>query len=189
MMINHVDTLGQHETTLDSVLFTKKRWIFLSEEVTTASAEVLIQQLLFLADQSRETITLFINSPGGVVSAGLGLIDVMERIQREGVQISTVAVGMAASMAAVILAAGTPGLRKISAHTEVMIHQVLGGAQGQATDVELRARQIRKVRDRLDSLLSTLTGQPIERIRLDTERDNYMSAHEAIEYGLADSIY
>lgn len=189
MVVNRIDNLGQHQEPLASVLYEKNRLIFITGKLDDAAAESVIQQLLHLADVSHDPIIVYINSPGGLVSAGLAILDIIESLDHAGIPICTVALGTAASMAAIILAGGTKGRRVVGKNVEIMIHQVLGGAQGQATDVEIQARQIRQTRDRLDRILSGYTGQSLEQIRTDTERDSYMNAEEAIAYGLADSLY
>jgi ATP-dependent Clp protease protease subunit len=164
----------------------KDRIIFLGTPINDVVANSIIAQLLFLAAEDPEKdISLYINSPGGSVSAGLAIYDTMQFIKPD---VSTICVGMAASMGAVLLAAGAKGKRYALPHSEVMIHQPLGGAQGQASDIEIRAKHILKTRDRLNKILSERTGQPIERIERDTDRDNFMDAQTAKEYGLIDKI-
>ena len=164
----------------------KERIIFLGEEVTDVSASVIIAQLLFLEGEDPEKdIHLYINSPGGSVSAGLAIYDTMQYIKCD---VSTICIGMAASMGSFLLSGGAKGKRYALPNSEIMIHQPLGGAQGQATEIKIAAEHILKTRDRLNKILSQNTGQPLEKIELDTERDNFMSAQEAKEYGLVDEV-
>ena len=164
----------------------KERIIFLGEEVNDVSASVIIAQLLFLeADDPDKDIQLYINSPGGSVTAGMGIYDTMQYIKCD---VSTVCVGMAASMGAFLLSGGAKGKRFALPNAEIMIHQPSGGAQGQATEIKIVAEHILKTRQRLNEILATNTGQPLEVIQADTERDNFMSAQEAKEYGLIDEI-
>ena len=164
----------------------KERIIFLGEEVTDVSANVIIAQLLFLEGEDPEKdIHLYINSPGGSVSAGLAIYDTMQYIKCD---VSTICVGMAASMGAFLLSGGAKGKRYALPNAEIMIHQPLGGAQGQATDIKIAADHILKTRHRLNTILAQNTGQSLEQIGLDTERDNFMSAQEAKEYGLVDEV-
>ncbi|MBQ4313509.1 MAG: ATP-dependent Clp endopeptidase proteolytic subunit ClpP [Clostridia bacterium] len=162
------------------------RIIFLSEEVNDTTASLVIAQLLYLEGQDpKKDISLYINSPGGSVMAGLGIYDTMNYIKCD---VSTICVGMAASMGAFLLAAGAKGKRYALPNSEIMIHQPLGGAQGQATDIEIQANQILKLKKRLNTMLADATGKPYETIALDTERDNYMTAQEAVAYGLIDKV-
>ena len=164
----------------------KERIIFLGEEVTDASASVIIAQLLFLEGEDPEKdIHLYINSPGGSVSAGLAIYDTMQYIKCD---VSTICIGMAASMGAFLLSGGAKGKRYALPNAEIMIHQPLGGAQGQATEIKIAAEHILKTRDRLNRMLAQNTGQSLEKIEIDTERDNFMSAEEAKEYGLVDEV-
>ena len=164
----------------------KERIIFLGEEVTDASASVIIAQLLFLEGEDPDKdIHLYINSPGGSVSAGLAIYDTMQYIKCD---VSTICLGMAASMGAFLLSGGAKGKRYALPNAEIMIHQPLGGAQGQATDIKIAAEHILKTRDRLNRMLAQNTGQSLEKIEIDTERDNFMSAEEAKEYGLVDEV-
>ena len=164
----------------------KERIIFLGEEVTDASASVIIAQLLFLEGEDPEKdIHLYINSPGGSVSAGLAIYDTMQYIKCD---VSTICVGMAASMGAFLLSGGAKGKRYALPNAEIMIHQPLGGAKGQATDIKIAAEHILRTRDRLNRMLAEHTGQNLEKIEIDTERDNFMSAQEAKEYGLVDEV-
>jgi len=164
----------------------KERVIFAVGEVEDHMANLIVAQLLFLESENPEKdIALYINSPGGSVSAGLAIYDTMQFIKPD---ISTICVGQAASMGAVLLAAGAKGKRFCLPHSRVMIHQPLGGAQGQATDIDIQAREILKVREILNQILAKHTGQPLDRIQRDTERDFFMSAEEAKEYGIVDKV-
>ena len=164
----------------------KDRIIMLSGPVTDDLANSIISQLLFLdAQDSEKDIYLYINSPGGSVTAGLAIYDTMNFVKAD---VQTIVVGMAASMGSFLLTAGTKGKRFALPNAEIMIHQPLGGAQGQATEIEIAARHILKTRERLNKILSERTGQPIEVIEKDTDRDNFMTAQEAKDYGLIDEI-
>lgn len=164
----------------------KDRIIFLGEEVTDVSASLIVAQLLFLeSEDPAKDINLYINSPGGSVTAGMAIYDTMQYIKCD---VSTTCIGMAASMGAFLLAGGTKGKRFILPNAEVMIHQPSGGAKGQATDIKIVADNILKTKKKLNEMLAANTGKPIEVIEVDTERDNYMSAEEAKAYGLVDSI-
>lgn len=165
----------------------KERIIFLGGPIEDYVANIVIAQLLFLENEdSKKNIFLYINSPGGSVTATLAMLDTMNYIKPD---VSTVCVGLAASGAAVLLSAGQKGKRFALPNSEVMIHQPLGGAQGQATDIEITARHILATRDRLNKILSDNTGQPISQIQADVERDYFMTAEEAKKYGLIDEIY
>lgn len=162
------------------------RIIFLGEEINSVSANLVVAQLLHLESQDAEKdISLYINSPGGEVYSGLAILDTMNFIKP---QVSTICVGMAASMAAVLLSAGAKGKRFCLPHSKVMIHQPSGGAQGQQTEIEIVAEEIKKTRRELNQILSDASGQPIEKVQADTERDNYLTAVEALDYGLIDRI-
>lgn len=162
------------------------RIIFLGEEINSVSANLVVAQLLHLESQDAEKdISLYINSPGGEVYSGLAILDTMNFIKP---QVSTICVGMAASMAAVLLSAGAKGKRFSLPHSKVMIHQPSGGAQGQQTEIEIVAEEIKKTRRELNQILSDASGQPIEKVQADTERDNYLTAAEALDYGLIDRI-
>ena len=164
----------------------KDRIIFLSDEVNDTTASLVVAQLLFLeAEDPDKDIYLYINSPGGSVTAGMAIYDTMQYIKPD---VSTICIGLAASMGAFLLNAGAKGKRFALPNSEIMIHQPLGGAKGQATDIEIHAKWILKIRERLNQILSERTGQPIEKIQEDTERDNFMSAQEAKEYGLIDEV-
>ena len=162
------------------------RIIFLGEEVTDVSANLIVAQLLFLeSEDPGKDIHMYINSPGGSVSAGLAIYDTMQYIKCD---VSTICIGMAASMGAFLLAGGTKGKRMALPNSEIMIHQPSGGAQGQATEIKIVAEQILKTKRKLNEILAANTGKPLEQIEIDTERDNYMTAEEAKEYGLVDEI-
>ena len=164
----------------------KERIIFLGEEVNDVSASVIVAQLLFLeADDPDKDIQLYINSPGGSVTAGLAIYDTMQYIKCD---VSTICMGMAASMGAFLLAGGTPGKRLALPHSTIMIHQPSGGAQGQATEIQIAAEHILRTKKKLNEILAANTGKPLEVIQQDTERDNFMSAEEAKEYGLIDEV-
>ena len=164
----------------------KDRIIFLGEEVNDVTANLIVAQMLHLeAEDPGKDIQLYINSPGGSVTAGWAIYDTMNYIKCD---VSTICMGMAASMGAFLLAGGTKGKRMALPNAEIMIHQPSGGAKGQATEIKIVADMILKTRRRLNEELAKNTGQPIEVIEVDTERDNYMSAHEALEYGLIDSV-
>lgn len=164
----------------------KDRIIFLGEEVTDVSASIIVAQLLHLeAEDPEKDIQLYINSPGGSVSAGLAIYDTMQYIKCD---VSTTCIGMAASMGAFLLAGGAKGKRFALPNAEIMIHQPLGGAQGQATEIQIAAEHILKTRQKLNEILAERTGKSFEQISADTERDNFMSAKEAEEYGLIDKV-
>lgn len=164
----------------------KERIIFLGEEVNDASASVIVAQLLFLESEDPEKdINLYINSPGGVITAGMAIYDTMQFIKCD---VSTVCIGMAASMGAFLLAGGTKGKRMALPNAEIMIHQPAGGAQGQATEIEITAKHILATKEKMARILSQNTGQDFEVIMADTERDNWKSAEEALAYGLIDRI-
>ncbi|XEC97775.1 ATP-dependent Clp endopeptidase proteolytic subunit ClpP [Paenibacillus tarimensis] len=164
----------------------KDRIIFLGSGVNDVVANSIIAQMLFLAaDDPEKDISLYINSPGGSITAGMAIYDTMQFIKPD---VSTICVGMAASMGAFLLTAGAKGKRYALPNSEVMIHQPLGGAEGQASDIEIRARRILKMRDKLNQILADRTGQPLSRIEADTDRDYFMSAQEAMNYGLVDKV-
>ncbi len=164
----------------------KERIIFLGEEVNETTASLIVAQLLFLeSEDPAKDIHLYINSPGGVVSAGLAIYDTMNYIKCD---VSTICIGMAASMGAFLLAGGAKGKRFALPNAEVMIHQPSGGAKGQATDIKIVADNILKTKRKLNEILAANTGQPLETIEIDTERDNYMTAEEAMKYGIIDSV-
>lgn len=164
----------------------KERIIFLGEEVNDVSANLVVAQLLFLeSEDPSKDISLYINSPGGSISAGMAIYDTMQYIKCD---VSTICVGMAASMGAFLLAGGTKGKRKALPNAEILIHQPLGGAQGQATEIEIAARHILQTKEKLNRMLAENTGKDISIIAADTDRDNWMSAEEAKEYGLIDRV-
>ncbi len=165
----------------------RERIVFLGEPVTSDSANRIVAQLLFLeADDPDKDIFLYINSPGGSVYDGLGIFDTMQHVKPD---IHTVCVGLAASMGAFLLCAGAKGKRSSLLHSRIMIHQPLGGARGQASDIRIQADEILFIKDKLNKELSDRTGQPIERIKEDTDRDFYMSPSEAVEYGIIDNVF
>ncbi|MBQ8650226.1 MAG: ATP-dependent Clp endopeptidase proteolytic subunit ClpP [Flavobacteriales bacterium] len=162
------------------------RIIFLGTAINDYVANIIQGQLLFLSSvDSSKDISIYINSPGGGVYAGLGIYDTMQYISPN---VSTICTGMAASMAAVLMAAGEKGKRSALKHSRIMIHQPLGGVQGQASDIEITAREIKKLRDELYGILSTHSGQPFERIERDSDRDYWMTSYEALEYGMIDEV-
>ena len=182
-----VEPTGRGERSFD--IFSRmlrERLIFLVGPVEDYMANLVVAQLLFLESENPDKeIYLYINSPGGAVTAGLAIYDTMQFIKPD---VSTVCIGQAASMGALLLAGGTAGKRFCLPHSRMMIHQPLGGFQGQATDIDIHAREILRVRDRLNNILVTHTGQTLEKIDKDTERDNFMDGPEAVAYGLVDSI-
>ena len=164
----------------------KDRIIFLGEEVNDVSANIIVAELLFLeAEDPEKDIQMYINSPGGSVTAGKAIYDTMQYIKCD---VSTICIGMAASMGAFLLAGGAKGKRMALPNAEILIHQPSGGAQGQATEIQIAAEHILKTRQNLNEILAANTGQPLEVIKIDTERDNFMSAKEAMEYGLIDKV-
>ena len=182
-----VEQTGRGERSYD--IFSRllnDRIIFLSDEVNDATASLVVAQMLFLeAQDPTKDISFYINSPGGSVTAGMAIYDTMQYIKCD---VSTICIGMAASMGAFLLSAGAKGKRIALPHSEIMIHQPLGGAQGQASDIKIRAELILRTRDMLNKILSENTGKPIEQIEKDTDRDNFMTAQQALEYGLIDRI-
>ena len=182
-----IENEGQGERSYDIYSrLLKDRIIFLSGEINTEMANAIIAQLLFLNAQDKEKdITMYINSPGGQVTAGLGIYDTMNHISCD---VATVCIGMAASMGAFLLSSGAKGKRYALPNAEVMIHQPLGGARGQATDIQIVAENILKIKKKLATILAENTGQEYDKIIEDTERDNYLDAYEAKEYGLVDSV-
>ncbi len=164
----------------------KDRIIFLGTPIDDNVANITIAQLLFLeAEAPEKDIYIYINSPGGSITAGMAIFDTMRYVKPD---VSTICVGMAASMGAFLLAAGNKGKRFATPNSEIMIHQPLGGTQGQATDIEIHAKRIIKVKDRLNQILAKLTEQPLEKIKQDTERDNFMDAEDAKKYGIIDEV-
>ena len=182
-----VEQTGGGERTYDIYSrLLKDRIIFIGEEIDDHLASLVVAQLLFLeAEDPAKDINIYINSPGGSVSAGLAIYDTMQYVKPE---ISTICVGMAASMGAFLLSAGTKGKRYALPNAEVMIPQPLGGARGQAEDVKIQAEWLLKTREKLNRIMSETTGQPLETIQRDTDRDNFMSAEEAMEYGIVDHV-
>lgn len=164
----------------------KDRIIFFGDEVNDATASIIVAQMLFLESEDPDKdIMLYINSPGGSITAGMAIYDTMNYIKCD---VSTICVGMAASMGAFLLSAGTKGKRLALPNSEIMIHQPLGGMQGQATDIKIHADRIIRMKEKLNTIFSENTGRPIEEIARDTERDNFMSAQQALDYGLIDKI-
>jgi ATP-dependent Clp protease protease subunit len=164
----------------------KDRIIFLGDAIDEHTANIVVAQLLFLESQDKtKDIKLYVNSPGGSVTAGLAILDTMRYIKPD---VATICIGMAASMGAVLLSAGAKGKRYALPNAEVMIHQVMGGAEGQATDIKIRAERILKMKDSLNRILAECTGQPFEKVEKDSDRDYFMSADEAKKYGLIDKI-
>ena len=182
-----VEQTGRGERSYD--IFSRlleDRIIFLSDEVNDVTASLVVAQMLYLESKDPDKdIQLYINSPGGSITAGMAIYDTMQNIRCD---VSTICVGMAASMGAFLLAAGAKGKRFALPNSEVMIHQPLGGMQGQATDIKIHAERIIKMKEHLNEILSERTGKPLEVITADTERDNFMSANEAQEYGLIDRV-
>ena len=162
------------------------RIVMLSEEVNDTTASLIVAQLLYLEAQDPDKdIQFYINSPGGVITSGLAIYDTMQYIKCD---VSTICIGMAASMGAFLLSAGAKGKRMALPNAEIMIHQPSGGAQGQATDIQIQARRIQAMKQKLNEILAANTGRPIEQIAADTERDNFMTAQEALEYGIIDKV-
>ena len=182
-----IEQTGQGERSYD--IFSrllKDRIIFFGDEVNDATASIIVAQLLFLESEDPDKdIMLYINSPGGSITAGMAIYDTMNYIKCD---VSTICVGMAASMGAFLLSAGAKGKRFALPNSEIMIHQPLGGMQGQATDIKIHADRIIRMKDKLNTILSENTGRPLEEIVRDTERDNFMSAQQALDYGLIDKI-
>ena len=184
MVIEQTNT-GERSYDIYSRLL-KDRIIFLGGEVTDDEANLIVAQMLFLeADDPDKDISLYINSPGGSITAGMAIYDTMQYIRCD---VSTICIGMAASMGAFLLAAGAKGKRRALPNGEILIHQPLGGARGQATEVAIHAEQLIKTREKMNKILAERTGQTVEQIALDTERDHYMTAEEALKYGLIDEI-
>ena len=185
-MVVEQDGKGERSFDIFSRLL-NDRIIFLSDEVNDATASLVVAQLLFLeAKDPDKDISFYINSPGGSVTAGMAIYDTMNFIKCD---VSTICIGMAASMGAFLLSAGTKGKRIALPNSEIMIHQPLGGAKGQATDIKIQAELILRTRDNLNRILAANTGRSVEEIARDTERDNFMTAQQALEYGLIDKIF
>jgi ATP-dependent Clp protease protease subunit len=164
----------------------KDRIVFIGSAINDAIADVVIAQLLFLESENPEKdVYVYVNSPGGLVTAGLAIYDTMQYIKPD---VATMCIGQGASMAAVLLAAGTKGKRYALPHARVMLHQVLGGFEGQATDIEIHAKEILRIREEINRILARHTGQPIDRIARDTERDFFLNAKDSLEYGIVDAI-
>lgn len=182
-----VERVGNTERSYDIYSrLLKERIVFVGDVITNASASVVVAQLLFLAGEDPERdINMYINSPGGIVSSGLAIYDTMNFIKPD---VATFCLGSAASMAALLLSAGARGKRNILPHARVMLHQPMGGVQGQASDIEIEAREIIKTRHELNHILADHTGQPLEKIEVDTDRNFWMDAGEAVAYGLVDNI-
>ena len=182
-----VEQTGQGERTYDIYSrLLKDRIIFIDEEINEHTASVVVAQLLFLEAQDPEKdINVYINSPGGMVTAGLAIYDTMQLVKPD---VSTICVGLAASMGAFLLAAGAKGKRYVLPNAEVMIHQPLGGVQGQASDIKINADHMMSVKERLNKILAENTGQSLKTIEKDTDRDNYMTAEESVKYGLVDKV-
>ncbi len=184
IVVEHTDR-GERSYDIYSRLL-KDRIIFLGGEITDDEANVVVAQMLFLeADDPEKDINLYINSPGGSVTAGMAIYDTMQYIKCD---VSTICIGMAASMGAFLLAAGAKGKRKALSNAEIMIHQPSGGVRGQTTDIQIQAERMIAIKKLLNKILAERTGQPIERVEIDTERDNFMPAALALEYGLIDLI-
>lgn len=164
----------------------KDRIVFLGNPIDDNVANIIIAQLLFLESQDpKKDIKLYVNSPGGSVTAGMAIYDTMEYIKPD---VTTICLGMAASMGAVLLAAGKRGKRFVLPNSEVMVHQVMGGMEGQAADIKIRAERILRIKDRLNQILAMHTGQPIKKVEKDTDRDYFMTAEEAVKYGIVDKV-
>lgn len=185
MVVKKATKAGLESMTLTEYAFVSRRTIYLLGEIDDKVAAEIISQLEYLDETGEDDIRLVINSPGGSVSAGLAIVDAMERC---GCEVSTTATGIAASMAALIFACGARGKRYVTPRAEVMIHQPLGGVQGQASDIELVASHILRTRTLLNNILAEMTGRPLEQIARDCDRDYFMTAREAVDYGIADSI-
>lgn len=185
-MVVDQTTSGERSYDIYSRLL-EDRIIFLTGEITDETANSVVAQLIFLEGKDPEKdISLYINSPGGSVSAGLAIYDTMNFIKCD---VTTICVGLAASMGAFLLSSGAKGKRFALPNSEIMIHQPLGGAQGQASDIEIQANHIKKIKEKINKVLSEQSGQPLEKVQKDTDRDFYMSAEEALEYGLIDKIF
>jgi len=182
-----IEKTGNYERAYDIYSrLLKERIIFIGDVINDHLANVVVAQLLFLEAQNKsEDITIYVNSPGGSVVAGLAIYDTMQYVKSN---VSTICVGQAYSMGAVILASGTKGKRFALPNSEVLLHQVMGGAEGQASDIKIRAEHILKTRERLNKILSLHTGQTIKKIEVDTDRDNFMTPDQAVKYGLVDKI-
>lgn len=182
-----VDQTSQGERSYDIYSrLLEDRIIFITGEITDETADIVVAQLIYLEGKNPDKdIAIYINSPGGSVSAGMAIFDTMNFIKCD---VSTICVGLAASMGAFLLASGTKGKRFALPNSEIMIHQPLGGARGQASDIQITAKQILKIKEKINQILSEKTGQPLEKVEKDTDRDHYMDAFEAREYGLVDEV-
>jgi len=184
-MVIEKSPLGERAYDIYSRLL-KERIIFLGEPIDDAVANTLIAQLLFLdAENSKEDIKIYVNSPGGSVTSALALYDTIQHVKSD---VATICLGQAASAAAVLLAAGAKGKRYALPNARIMIHQVMGGVEGQQKDIEIQAKEISRIKDQINMILSKHTGQPVKKIEADSDRDNFMSAEEAKKYGLIDKI-
>lgn len=183
----NISKAGKEATDILSYCFSKKREIFLFEEITDSVSAEVVAQLEYLKDISSDNITIYINSPGGSVTAGFAIADAINRAKNK-CKVSIICTGIAASMGAFILSCGTNGLRYVTPLSEVMIHQPLGGTQGQASDILITAKHIKKTKDKINKILSENTGKSIKTIAKDCDRDYFMDAKEAIKYGIADKI-
>ncbi len=185
MVVDRTDS-GERSYDIYSRLL-EDRVVFISGEITSELANLVVAQLIYLESKDpTKDISLYINSPGGSVTAGLAIFDTMRYIRCD---VSTICIGMAASMGAFLLAAGTKGKRYALPNSEIMIHQVLGGSQGQASDVEIQTRQLLKIKNKINSILAENVGKPVETVERDTDRDNYLSAEEALAYGIVDKVF
>ena len=182
-----IEKSGQGERAYDIYSrLLKERIIFLGTAIDDVVANLVIAQILFLqSDDAEKDIYLYINSPGGSVTAGLAIYDTMQYVKSP---VMTICVGMAASMAAVLLASGSKGKRIVLPNSTILLHQVMGGAEGQAVDIEIQARHILKVKEQINQILATRTGKPVDQIAKDTDRDFYLDAKESVDYGVADNI-
>ncbi len=183
----NISKAGKEATDILSYCFSKKREIFLFEEIPDSVSAEVVAQLEYLKDISSDNITIYINSPGGSVTAGFAIADAINRAKNK-CKVSIICTGIAASMGAFILSCGTNGLRYVTPLSEVMIHQPLGGTQGQASDILITAKHIKKTKDKINKILSENTGKSIKTIAKDCDRDYFMDAKEAIKYGIADKI-
>lgn len=185
MTIEEITKQGKNKIDIDSYLLKSQRKIYLTGEITDEKVMDIIKQIDYLTENSQEDIIMIINSPGGSINAGLALYDIM---QKSSCDIITICLGTAASMGAFLLAAGTKGKRYAYMHSEIMIHQIIGSMNGQATEMEIQYNRISKIKNIINDLLHKHTEQPIEKIQIDTERDYYMSSYEAKEYGIIDVV-
>ncbi len=185
MVVDRTDS-GERSYDIYSRLL-EDRVVFLSGPITSELANLVVAQLIYLESKDpTKDISLYINSPGGEVTAGLAIYDTMKYIRCD---VSTICIGMAASMGAFLLAAGVKGKRYALPNSEIMIHQVLGGSQGQASDVEIQTRQLLKIKQKINAILAENVGKPVETVEKDTDRDNYLTAQEALDYGIVDKVF